>query len=564
MIANRKPALWGSTISILAVMFILTPSDAMGGKGHGHDDDEFTMEVRALMGPDDTELKITISSNDPDNFPVPEELEKLKVKIDHGGHGHGHLIDERNVELVNGQILWSLSEAPLGARLKIDTQFRLGRHKVKLKTRVEVTLRPDLIVEDVGPMTVFVDQPFSIHANIQELLGDNGAVANVTLSGDGVNVTIPDVSVSAGMLTTVVFTGLSYSEPTTVSFAVDISDAYPGEYDVSNNSLSFDVEVIPPPTPGVTEYNMIYENWDNALSLFTTEICDTIEVREQSGDRDEFFMDGNSGEATPGGSLDVSFRIYADGVSAYALDISGLTSHGNLNGFELYEYIDEATGIFITYSRNPGNLAYFEINKYSGQDVYIHRVDGTIIENTILDYGPHMDAQTSIEASILFDDGFSLLGGTANMALDPAEFYEVEFSWDIPNPICGLDIYTNYFRSEYIVGENDGILDPTFLPRRNQAAVTTTLLPERIYLADNYPNPFNPTTAISFGIPDNSSVKLILYDISGRELLKLAEGHFSAGRHDLYLDASELSSGTYFYSLEAGSFKEVKKMLLLK
>ena len=85
-----------------------------------------------------------------------------------------------------------------------------------------------------------------------------------------------------------------------------------------------------------------------------------------------------------------------------------------------------------------------------------------------------------------------------------------------------------------------------------------------IYLENNFPNPFNPRTAISFGLPEDSRINLMLYDISGREVLKLAEGQFSAGRHDLHLDASELSSGTYFYSLEAGSFKEVKRMLLLK
>ena len=549
---------------VLLLLFIAAPADVMGGRGHGHDDDEYTMEVSALMGPEDTELTITISSSDPENFPVPEELEKLKVKIDRGGQGHGHLIDERNVELVNGQIVFSLSEAPLHARLKIDTQFRPGRHKVKLKTRVEVTLRPDLIVEDVGPMVAFVDQSFSIHANIQELLGDNDAVANVTLSADGVNMTISDVFVSAGMLSTVVFTGLSYDEPASVSFTVDISDANPGEYDLTNNSYSFDVEVIPPPTPGETEYSMSYENFDSVLTISTLEICDTIWVDEQSGDRDEFYLEGSSEEATPGGILDVSFRIYADGASAYALDIEGLTPYHTQGGIEYYDYSDEATGIYITYDRNPDNLAYFKINKYSGQDVYIRRVDGTLTEYSLLDYGLHMDAQFSLEASILFDDGFSLMGGTASMILNSAGLFEYEDSFPLNNTGCANSSLTNYFRSEYIFGENDGILDPTFLARRNQAAVTAPLLPEKIYMADNYPNPFNPRTAISFGLPEDSRVSLILYDISGREVKKLAEGRFSAGRHDLYLDGSELSSGTYFYSLEAGSFKEVKRMLLLK
>ncbi len=559
------------TILVLLLLLIIAPTDVMGGKGHGHDDDEYSMELSALMGADGAELVVILSTTDAENFPIPEELEKIKVKIHQKkhsrGHGHGQLLDERDVVVVDNQVVFSLIEVPLYATLKVDVNFRVGRHKVKLKENIEVTLRPDLTVEDVGyPLTVLVDQPFNIHANLQEILGDNSAVANVNLSADGLSMTTPDVFISQGIPTIVVFTGLSFSEPGIVSFTVDITDATPGEYDLTNNSFSFDVEVIPPQTPGETEYSMSYENFDNVFSLSTTEICGVIEEKERGGDRDEFYLEGSSEEATPGGSLDVSFRLYADGASAYALDIEGLTSYETVGGFEYYDYSDEASGIFITYARNPGNIAYFEISKYSGMDIYVNRLNGSITFSSIEDYGLHMDAQASIEASILFDDGFALIGGTANMTLEPPDVIYETFSFTIPNsdPECGEDVFSNYISLEYIFGENYGIMDPTFLARRNQAAVTTPLLPQTIFLADNFPNPFNPTTALSFGLPEDSRINLILYDISGREVLKLAEGHFSAGRHDLYLDASELSSGTYFYRLEAGSFTEVKKMLLLK
>jgi len=309
---------------------------------------------------------------------------------------------------------------------------------------------------------------------------------------------------------------------------------------------------------------MLYENFDNVLSLTSNEICGVLTETEQTGDRDEFYLEGSSGESTPGGSLDVSFRIYADGVPAYALDIEDLTSYETVDGYEYYDYSDEATGIFITYACNPGNIAYFEINKYSGMDVYVNRINGDITFSSIEDFGLHMDAETSIETSILFDDGFSLMGGTANMTLELPDIVDEEFGFSIPNAECGEDIYYNHISLDYIWGENSGLMDPTFLPRRNHAGVPEPVIPAAIYLAKNYPNPFNPTTAISFGLPEESRVSMRLYDISGREVLKLAEGRFSAGEHSLYLDASELSSGTYFYSLETGSFKEVKRMLLLK
>jgi hypothetical protein len=558
-------------IITMLLLFIIAPTDIMGARGHGHDNHEYSMDVTALMGPDDVELTVTLSTSDADNFPLPDELEKIKVKIHRRKHSsggsNGHLIDERDVEVVDNQAVFSLTEVPLYATLKVDVKFRVGRQKVKFKKYVEVTLRPDLIVENVGyPMTVFVDQPFNIHANLQEILGDNSALANVNLSTDGLTMTTPDVFISKEIPTTVVFTGLSFNEPAFVSFTVDISDAIPGEYDVNNNSYSFDIEVIPPPTLAETEYSMEYKSWDNRFAITTEEICGIIEETEYSGDRDEFFMDGSSVKSAPGGSIDVTFRIYADGESAYALDIEGMTSSETINGFEYYDYTDEASGVFITYERNPGNIAYFTINKYSGQDLYIYRYDGTVTVNTMSDYGLHMDAETSIAASILFDDGFSFMGGTANMMLNPPFVFIDESSITVhnPDPECGDDIISNYFSMDYTSGEDYGILDPTFLPRRPQIAEKAPIIPEMIYLENNFPNPFNPRTAISFGLPEDSRINLMLYDISGREVLKLAEGQFSAGRHDLHLDASELSSGTYFYSLEAGSFKEVKRMLLLK
>ncbi|NQV41005.1 MAG: T9SS type A sorting domain-containing protein [Candidatus Marinimicrobia bacterium] len=567
MLAIRKPALILPTLCIMALVFFLTPGNAMAAKDHGNN--EYSMDVTALMGPENTELVVHFITTDPVNFPLPEELEKIKVKIHRkkhsSGHGSGHLINERDLEVVDNQVVFSLTEAPLYATLKVDVKFQVGQTKVKLKEYVEVTLRPDLIIEDVGyPLTVQVDQPFNVHATLQEVLGDNSAIANVNLSADGVSMTTPGVHISPEMPTTVIFTGLSFSEPGIISFTVDISDATPGEFDLTNNSFSFDVEVIPPQTPGETEYSMSYENFDNVFSLATIEMCGNVEEMQNGGNRDEFFLEGSSEEATPGGSLDISFRLYADGVSAYALDIEGLTSYETVDGFEYYDYSDEATGVFITYSRNPGNIAYFEISKYSGLEIYVNRLNGDITSSGIEDFGPHMDAETSIDVSILFDDGFSLMGGTANMTLEPPDVINDTFSFTIPDPDCGEVTFSNYISLEYIFGENYGILDPTFLARRNQAAVIAPLLPERLYLADNFPNPFNPRTAISFGLPEDSRVSLILYDISGREVSKLAEGHFSAGRHDLYLDGSELSSGTYFYSLEAGSFKEVKRMLLLK
>jgi ligand-binding sensor domain-containing protein len=90
------------------------------------------------------------------------------------------------------------------------------------------------------------------------------------------------------------------------------------------------------------------------------------------------------------------------------------------------------------------------------------------------------------------------------------------------------------------------------------------VIPSSFKLYQNYPNPFNPMTTIEFEIPEKASVKLIVYDILGREVGKLVDKELEPGRYKVNFDASELSSGVYFYRLEAGKFADVKKMLLVK
>ena len=80
----------------------------------------------------------------------------------------------------------------------------------------------------------------------------------------------------------------------------------------------------------------------------------------------------------------------------------------------------------------------------------------------------------------------------------------------------------------------------------------------------NYPNPFNPTTTITFSLPKKDNVKLFVYDILGRELKKLADGIYEAGEHKIEFNASNLPSGVYFYRMEAGNFSQTKKLILTK
>ncbi len=96
-------------------------------------------------------------------------------------------------------------------------------------------------------------------------------------------------------------------------------------------------------------------------------------------------------------------------------------------------------------------------------------------------------------------------------------------------------------------------------------AMNSFNIPETGYkLFQNYPNPFNPSTSISFDIPVDSKVMISLFDISGREVANILNGFRSAGSHTISFNASGLSSGTYFYKLDAGNFEDTKKLILLR
>jgi photosystem II stability/assembly factor-like uncharacterized protein len=88
--------------------------------------------------------------------------------------------------------------------------------------------------------------------------------------------------------------------------------------------------------------------------------------------------------------------------------------------------------------------------------------------------------------------------------------------------------------------------------------------PRSFSLAQNNPNPFNPSTTFSFSVPHASEVQLNIYDILGREIAEAVNKRFEAGSYEINFDASALPSGTYFYRLTAGDLTQTKKMTLIK
>lgn len=89
-------------------------------------------------------------------------------------------------------------------------------------------------------------------------------------------------------------------------------------------------------------------------------------------------------------------------------------------------------------------------------------------------------------------------------------------------------------------------------------------IPSKFRLNQNYPNPFNPATIINYSIPEKSFVSLKIFDVLGREVSVLVNKEQPVGNYELEFDASQLTSGIYFYRIQAGKYIETKKLVVLK
>jgi photosystem II stability/assembly factor-like uncharacterized protein len=136
-------------------------------------------------------------------------------------------------------------------------------------------------------------------------------------------------------------------------------------------------------------------------------------------------------------------------------------------------------------------------------------------------------------------------------------------NWSIDTTLAGYDLNDVfvYQNQKYVVTE-DGMVfynfDPTFIENPDAP------IPAAYSLYQAYPNPFNLTTTIAFSIAEPLYVKLTVYDLLGREIRIISEGEKPAGNYNILFNGSELSSGVYFYRLQAGDYSLTKRMVLLK
>ena len=216
---------------------------------------------------------------------------------------------------------------------------------------------------------------------------------------------------------------------------------------------------------------------------------------------------------------------------------------------------------------SPGNRSTYMFHKYPSGAFYQEKKK--VIEN-LGDY-------ENFGHSVSYYGNDLLVGGTPDSYIfKKAGIYDLlpikisspkskdssgEFGWFVSLQGGYAVISAAYFNGSYGVAflwQYDSTLTSTH-------KVNSGIRPSSFYLSNNYPNPFNPSTKISFGLPEQSTASLVIYDITGKVVKEfLRNKQLPAGSYSYSFNASNLSSGIYIYRLQTGKFTATKKLILMK
>ena len=229
---------------------------------------------------------------------------------------------------------------------------------------------------------------------------------------------------------------------------------------------------------------------------------------------------------------------------------------GIIDFAELPTAINPPSGYFVNWNNKPvkwwdngDNIPWVGSHPVSNIDNYVGPINGfnfnnlTDVPKQINSHGTYQQAVEFSEAEIIDQNilppgqsGFINLSGVASV--HSSDQWSMHLNWQFKD-------------MEYGQSPQTGI-------HRKQADLT------RFFLDQNYPNPFNPSTQINFTLPKQEKVKIEIYNSLGQCIRTLLDEEKNAGAHHVIFSTTNLSSGIYFYRIQAGKFEDAKKMILLR
>jgi hypothetical protein len=246
-------------------------------------------------------------------------------------------------------------------------------------------------------------------------------------------------------------------------------------------------------------------------------------------------------------SLAVTYASNAKLAWVYASDID---TNGNANIWKYIYYSLDSSNIL----NSNGYLFIGQNNQVTFSSIYPMGWDSSLVSNGWIDSDSALVIAQRARGSALRSQ-FPMCNISAYLI---AQFGSINPTiWRI-SYLCSDDS-TRDIQINAVTGNIIQILVMTSVHN-----TSNQLSPIRIELQQNFPNPFNPTTNILFSLSGRSYVSLKIFDLLGREVASLISEEIPAGSYSRQWNAAKMSSGIYFYRLQAGSFTETKKLVLLR
>jgi hypothetical protein len=215
--------------------------------------------------------------------------------------------------------------------------------------------------------------------------------------------------------------------------------------------------------------------------------------------------------------------------------------------------------LFQTFQRalnNFGSGYNIATPPYPPREVQVRSGNPIEIDWQVFGTGPRVNEYRIFRAAGRYDGEYELIGVTGSTVR----------SFRDTTSVVGTAYYY------YLVAVGDSLSSNRYYTQTYLPAYRTPVgveddasgIPKVFFLRENYPNPFNPSTTIRYGLPHRSAVQLTIFSTLGQQVATLVEGEQQAGYHEVQFNGSGLSSGVYFYRLTAGTFVQARKLLLLR